>query len=79
MYIGHIDYGTNNYVKQKKILFFSSEVPTPHYVMGIMLPQDPHPQQKVWQYSRMIWKNGRKVILPYNIETADGHKRRQGS
>ena len=46
MYIGHIDYGTNNYVKQKKILFFSSEVPTPHYVMGIMLPQDPHPQQK---------------------------------
>ena len=28
------------------VAMFSSEVPTPNYVMGIMLPQDPHPQQK---------------------------------
>ena len=25
---------------------FSTEVPTPRYVTGIMLPHDPHPQQK---------------------------------
>ena len=25
---------------------FSSEVSTPHYAMGILLPQDPHPPQK---------------------------------
>ena len=25
---------------------FSSEVSTPHYSMGILLPQDPHPPQK---------------------------------